>query len=45
VANPAKDQFDHYHNESMWMMFVVLILLSLIIVFSSMISPAGIIRT
>jgi len=45
VANPAKDQFDRYHNESMWMMFVVLILLSLIIVFSTMISPAGIIRT
>ncbi|MCY2953978.1 MAG: DUF4149 domain-containing protein [Planctomycetota bacterium] len=40
VANPAKDQFDRYHRESMWLMFAVLILLSLMIVFSNMVSVA-----
>lgn len=39
VANPAKDEFDRLHRLSVWLMFVTLILLSLMIVFSSTISP------
>lgn len=40
VANPAKDQFDRYHRESMWLMCAVLVLLSLTIVFSTLVSSA-----
>jgi hypothetical protein len=39
LANPAKEQFDRYHAESMWMVFIVLVLLSLMIVFSITITP------
>jgi len=39
IANPAKDQFDRYHRESMYIMLIMLLLLSLMIVFSSTISP------
>jgi hypothetical protein len=39
LANPAKDQFDRYHRESMHVMLVVVVLLSLMIVFSSVITP------
>jgi hypothetical protein len=39
VANPAKDQFDRYHRLSVWLMFVTLVLLSLMIVFSTTVTP------
>ncbi|MGE5611896.1 MAG: hypothetical protein ACM359_21800 [Bacillota bacterium] len=41
VANPAKEQFDRYHRESMWLLFVVMVLLSLMIVFSSNVTWGG----
>jgi hypothetical protein len=40
IANPAKDEFDRYHRESMRVMFIVLGLLSLMVVFSSTVRPA-----
>ena len=41
IANPAKDQFDRYHRESVRVLFVTLAFLSLIVVFSSMVLPDG----
>jgi len=34
VANPAKEQFDHYHHESVRTLFIIIGVLSLIIVLS-----------
>jgi hypothetical protein len=39
VANPAKDQFDRYHSESVKVLFIQLVLISLMIVFSTVITP------
>lgn len=39
VANPAKDRFDQHHRESVRVLFIVLVLLSLIIVFSAAVEP------
>jgi hypothetical protein len=39
LANPAKDRFDQHHRESVRVLFIVLAMLSLIIVFSSAITP------
>ena len=39
VANPAKDRFDQHHRESVRVLFIVLVLLSLIIVFSAAVTP------
>lgn len=37
VANPAKDEFDRYHRESVRLLSIVLIVLSLLVVFASVI--------
>jgi hypothetical protein len=39
VANPAKDQFDRYHRESVRLLSVMLVLLSLLVVFGSTVTP------
>jgi hypothetical protein len=39
LANPAKDQFDRYHRESVRVLFMLWGLLSLIVVFSSVVQP------
>jgi hypothetical protein len=41
VANPAKDQFDRYHRQSVSIMMVVLFLLLGMILFSANITPRG----
>ena len=40
IANPAKDNFDRYHRESLTVLFGILGLLSLMIVFSAVIEPS-----
>jgi hypothetical protein len=40
IANPAKDNFDRYHRESLTVLFGILALLSLMIVFSAVIEPS-----
>src|SRR4051812_16530979 len=37
IANPAKDQFDHYQGEAMRLLFFQIILLSLMMIFSAVI--------
>src|SRR5687768_16400648 len=39
VANPAKEQFDRYHRESLTVLFIILALLSLMVVFSALVQP------
>jgi hypothetical protein len=41
LANPANEQFNHYQSESTLILFIITILLSLMIVFSSTITPRG----
>ena len=41
VANPAKDQFDRYHKESVTLLTVVLFLLLGIVLFSAAITPSA----
>jgi hypothetical protein len=41
IANPAKDQFDKYQQESMRILAFQIVLLSLIIIFSGVITPHG----
>jgi hypothetical protein len=39
IANPAKDQFDKYQNEAMRLLFFQIILLSLLMIFSAVVTP------
>ncbi len=39
IANPAKDQFDGLQQESARMLFVLLVVLSLIMIFSGVVTP------
>ena len=39
IANPAKDQFDHYQHEAMRLLFFQIILLSLLMIFSAVVTP------
>ena len=39
VANPAKDQFDKYQSEEMWLLFFQIVLLSLMMMFSGVVTP------
>ena len=39
IANPAKDQFDRYQNEEMRLLFFQIILLSLLMMFSVVVTP------
>lgn len=39
VANPARDQFDKYQNEAMRLLFFQIILLSLMMIFSAVVTP------
>jgi len=41
IANPAKDQFDKYQHESMRILSIQIAILSLIIIFSGVITPRG----
>ena len=41
VANPAKDQFDRYHRQSVTLLMIVLFLLLGMILFSANITPRG----
>ena len=41
VANPAKDQFDRYHKESVTLLTIVLFLLLGIVLFSAAITPSA----
>ena len=40
VANPAKEQFDRYHRESVTVLTAILAMLSLMVVFSAVVTPA-----
>ena len=40
IANAAKDQFDRYDRESVRVLFIIVVLLSLMVVFSSYITPS-----
>lgn len=40
VANPAKEQFDRYHRESVTVLTAILGVLSLMVVFSAAVTPA-----
>jgi len=42
IANPAKDQFDRYQNEEMRLLFFQIILLSLVMIFSAVVTPRSI---
>ena len=39
IANPAKDQFDRYQSEEMRLLFFQIILLSLLMIFSGVVTP------
>jgi hypothetical protein len=39
VANAAKEQFDHYHRESVRVLFIIVVVLSLMVVFSTYVMP------
>ena len=39
IANPAKDQFDRYQGEEMRLLFFQIILLSLLMIFSGVVTP------
>jgi len=39
IANPAKDQFDRYQGDAMRLMFFQIILLSLMMMFSAVVTP------
>ena len=39
IANPARDQFDRYQNEEMRLLFFQIILLSLMMIFSAVVTP------
>jgi hypothetical protein len=41
IANPAKEQLDRYQQEAARLLFVQLIILSLIIIFSGVVTPRG----